>query len=281
MVEGFLSIVAHTAPDAVERLRVFLVNTVGWSVAQDVTDTALERDVVFSSPGEVGSDNGNTRYIRLRALSGEIQLFTYETFVSVAENTGEVTDASFGKLAVGEDARGYHLTAVADLERLVLHIEAYDATRYMAYVGRINTYYTVAECGYPNLVKGGAAAAYDWYYSAAERNSWMMGADSTVRHYYAFDMLDATVLAAGQSSDRNGAQVFSAPILVHTGGAGNSELAGEPRGVFRAPRELAAQNAFFPVGGRLYTVLESNGVPMLVGPVTASGTDVPLLYSAD
>lgn len=279
MSVGYLSIPVQDEQEAVSRLKTFLVDDIGWSVAQDVTDTASDRDVVFSSAGETVVDNSFTRYIRLRGTSNAILLYTYETFTDIGTNTGGVADATYGLLTVEGDVQGFILSAVADLERVVLHAETYDGVRYQAYVGRITPYYKAQDHNYPNIVKGGQATTYDWFYSANPRNVFMRAPDGTQQHYFGIQPLDATALDACQSSDRNGQMVLSAPVLVHEGTAANSELAGEPRGVYRVPRETSQHNMFLPIDNQLYVVFESNGIPMAVGPVTASGIQVPRLQT--
>lgn len=279
MVEGFLSTSVIDEQAAVGRLKAFLVDVVGWVVAEDVTDTASDRDIVFQSEGESGSGNTYTRYIRLRGTSDGIALYTYETFTDVSTNTGEVNDATYGLLNTEADTQGFFLIAVADLERVVLHVETYNGVRYMAYAGRINSYYTVAQHNYPNLVKGCQAVAYDWYYSAEERNCWMVGPEGAQKHYFAIEPLAGTNIDTVQVSDRNGKLSLAAPVLVHDGDAGNSELVGEPRGVFRVPDIVSSHNMFLSINNRLYVVLESNDIKWAVGPISELGTVVPRLQT--
>lgn len=281
MSVGFLSVAVADEQAAAEQLRLFLVDTIGWGVAEDVTDTATDRDVVFMSTGEGDSANGFTRYIRIRGTGNALVLYTYETFISTLSNTGEVSDATYGLVTVPDDGRGFLLQAVADLERVVLHVETYAGTRYMGYVGRIKSYSTASQRPYPNLVKGGQSTSYGWYYSALERNSWMRGADSTQAHYYAVEPVNATGLNAGGPNDRNGDVFLSAPVIVRADAdTSKSELAGEPRGVYRLPGGVAQHNAFFTIDMDTYVVFETNSEMMAVGPVTVSGTGELSLYTS-
>ena len=273
----FFSITAENEQQAVSRLTSFLVDTVGWSVAQDVTNTATDRDVVFSSSGEPGVPNGFTRYIRLRGVSNSIFLYTYEQFTTISVNTGELSDASYGKLLVGGDTQGFFLMAVADLERVVLLSESFDGVRRQAYVGRIKSYYNQQQHSYPNLIKGGEDAAYTWYYNINDRNAWMIGTEGLKAHYFAIEPLNNSGLLAGQSSDRDGSMILAAPVLVRNDpDPALGELVGEPRGVFRAPVETTSHTTFIKLKGEVYVVFESNGVPMAAGPI---GTVVPSLQT--
>lgn len=279
MAVGFLSISVEDEQEAVDRLQNWLVNTIGWTVAQDVTDTDTDRDIVLKSVGEPEVLNPNDIYIRLRGTSNNIVLYTYETFTDISTNTGEVSDATYGLINVNVGSQGFFLQVVGDLERAYIHIESYSSThKRFGYVGRILSYYTPDQHPYPNLVKGGQNNAYDWYYSSNERNSWMIANDDTVQHYYGVEPNSLSVLRSSQASDRNGKVFMSAPILVNDSVDSNAELVGEPRGVYRISPEVAAHNTFFPIEDRLYIVLESNAdVNMVVGPVTASGIEPPSL----
>ena len=162
----------ETEQQAVDYIALFLIDVVGWELVEDIEDTATVRDMTFSSTGELEVPNGFKRYIRLRAESNAIQLYTYETYNSSVDNTGEVTEATYGKITTEGDAQGFEATVIADKERVVLFFRTYDDNaQYLGYVGRIKSYYNVYQNRYPNMVKGCQNAAYNWYYSAAERNA--------------------------------------------------------------------------------------------------------------
>lgn len=274
MVAGYMRLAVQDEQEAVERITTFLSGTIGWTIAQDVTNTATDRDVVFSSAGEPDVDNSFTRYIRLRGTSNGIKLYTYETFVDVGTNTGELEDAD-GILNVEGDNQGFFITAVADLERVVLQSQTYNDANRQAYVGRINSYYTSDQHNYPNIVKGGEDTTDTWF-SPTANNAWMYGAEGSIAEYYGIQPVNSVTLEAGQESDRNGSMTLGAPILVRDDADPNlGELVGEPRGVFAGPPEVLANHIFVAFEGRVYTVFENDNVPMVVGPVTASGTEIP------
>jgi hypothetical protein len=273
MVGGYLAIAVLDEQEAVDRTAEFLTSEIGWKVAQDVADSPTDRDVVLEASGELDSGNGLTRYIRLRGNSNSIYLYTYETFTSVSVNTGEVSDVTYGLLNVGTSAAGFRLVVVADQERVVLHCELSDGTKRQSYVGRIKSYYRAQDFPYPNIVKGCQSTTYDWYYTAAERNSWMRAPDGTQQHYFAVEPISSTALDASGVSARTGEFVIAAPILTHNTISGNKELVGEPRGLFRVPTEVEDHNNFISLDGELYAVLESNSKAWAVGPITVSGVD--------
>ncbi len=281
MAVGFLSIAVGDEQQAADRINTFLTGDIGWDVAQDVTNSASDRDIVFTSRGEPDAGNGFPRYIRIRGTGNAIVMHTYETFVDVGTNTGEVAEATYGLVTAPDDSRGFFLQVVADLERIVVHVETYAGTRYLGYAGRIKSYYTANQHNYPNLVKGSQSITYTWYYSAAERNAWMIAPEGGQAHYYAIEPINSTELNATGPNDRNGEVVLAAPVLVRDDvDPSKSELVGEPRGVYRMPRELAQHNTFVTVDGETYVVFDDlNAGMMAVGPVTVSGVGVPALYT--
>jgi len=280
VANSFLTIGVKDEQQAVERLYFFLTSSVGWQLVQDVSDTGTDRDVVLSSSGEPEVPNGLTRYIRLRGTGNSIKLYTYETFSNISSFTGELSDSTYGLINTEADSQGFSLTAVADLERVVIHVETYDGVRYLGYVGRINSYYSVYDFRYPNLVKGCQSTTYDWYYSAAERNSWMLSSSGTVDHYYSMEPANSTSLTAGLASDRNGSFFLAAPVLIHPQAHQDlSEVVGEPRGIYRISEEVAQNQMLLDIGGSVYVVLGANSKFWAVGPVTSSGTGVAAMYT--
>lgn len=260
--------------EAVSSLVIFLTDTVGWEIAEDVSNTGDLRDVVLMSAGEPEVPNGFPRYIRIQTINDLIRLHTYETFINIANNTGELSDGSGHVYAFAAPAQGFEIVAVADLERVIIGTIPYTGTNnYTGYVGRINSYYRANEHNYPNLIKTGAATAVTWYYSAAETNCFMIGPHGSKQHYHAIEPLNSTGLLAGDSDDRSGKVALAAPVLVNTDAdSQRSELVGEPRGVYRISPEIAGASSFVTIDGEVYVTFLRTGVHMVWGPV---GTDVP------
>lgn len=264
----------------VSALATFLVDTVGWEIAENASDTGDVRDVVLKSAGEPEVPNVFPRYIRIRNASGSIHLHTYETFTSTTINTGELDDSTYAVVCAFENpSQGFEVVVVADLERVIITHYPYTGTNnYTGYIGRINSYYQANTNNYPNLVKGSAVTTYTWYYSAAETHCFMIGPHGSKQHYHAIEPLNSTGLEAGATSDRDGANMLTAPVLVNTDvDSQRSELVGEPRGVYRISPEVSAVNSFVKINGEVYVTSVQSGVHMAMGPV---GTDVPPLTSA-
>jgi len=271
MVEGMIGVAVVDEQEAANWLITFLVNDIGWVVAQDVTDVPTERDVVFQSNGEDGAPNPYPRYIRLRGVSNGLYLYTYETFTSVLDNTGEVS----GYVTLEPDAQGLHMLVVADLERVIIHIQTYDSVKYMGYVGRIYSYYTVEQHKYPNLVKGCAASTNGWF----ENQAWAIGPTGVQQAYLAIEPASEGVLNIGVIGVRNGLVTLAAPVLAHDGIPGESELIGEPMGLFSLPGTFG-HGQIISIFGRLYLTVSCDGRAFAVGPITALGvTTPPSLYT--
>jgi len=270
MASHYLQLNVADVYAAVNKLSIFLTDVVGWEIAEDVSDTGDVRDVVLRSVGEPEVPNGFPRYIRIRnnEANTAVYLHTYETFTNINTNTGEVNDSSSYVWGTN-DAQGIELVAVADLERVIIVHYPYTGTNaYVGYVGRLTPYHRANEHNYPNLVKGGSAAAITWYYSAAETNCFMIGPHGTAQHYYAVEPLNSTGLDAGTASDRNNTTILAAPVLINTNASPQrSELVGEPRGVYRLSSEVSQVGTFIEIDGDTYVVSVQSGVHMALGPI--------------
>lgn len=263
---------------AISSLVSFLTTTVGWVVAEQITDTGSSIDIVLSSVGEPEVPNGFPRYIRLQSATGFIVLFTYETFESVGVNTGELSDSNYGKLIAPNVAQGFEMMVVADLERVIINTFPYTGTTtYTGYVGRITPYHRANEHKYPNIVKGATSSLHTWYFSTQQRNSFMLGPHGSKQHYFATEPINVTGLIAAGSSDRGGHTTMSAPVIVNTDVDNQrSEIVGEPRGVYRVSPEVTQTGAFISIAGEVYVTFVQNAVHMVMGPI---GTEIPPLMS--
>lgn len=280
MSVGYLSTAVLDEQEAVRRIKDFLITSIGWSVSEEISNTASDVDIVFSSPGEADVQNQFQRFIRIRGTGNYVYLYTYDTFISSMSYTGELEDSSYGRVVVPSDSQGCFIRVVADLERVVVSTTSYNGTTYIGYVGRITSYYYDYQHPYPNIVKGCDNALYDWYYSAGSTNSWMFGPEGTKAHYYAVEPVGFSGLSAGKVSDRNGEVFMSAPVLVRDDADQNkSELVGEPRGIYRVVAGPSLHGSFLSLGEDIYVVFSSNNKSWVVGPVTVSGVGAPRLFT--
>lgn len=253
--------------NAVDKIAKFLVRYIGWSVAQDVTDTATDRDIVLSSPGELYVNNPKTRYIRLRGNADTIILSTYETFTSTVSNTGLLSEATYGHVNCIGTVR---VTCVADLERVVIHIEEDGGSRFFGYVGRIDAYTEWPQHNYPNLIKGMNQVIYDFFYTAVDSNMFMRRSDGTVSPYFSASVVSSSTVNAGGVSMRTGAPAaFKIPVFYDRSST-FKEVPGELRGVYWVPEELFDHGDFIKIDGQIYTIikgLDNNGA-WAIGPVS-------------
>lgn len=276
MASGYKRLFCTDEQQAVEKLKTFLVDDIGWQVEEDITDTASDRDITFSSDGEDDVANAFTRYIRLRGTGNEIKLFTYETYIDSITNTGEVSDSSYGHVTTGSSP--FILTAVADKERLTFQVEEESGDLYYGYVGRIDSYYRASQHKYPNLVKGCDSSSQDWFYDSAERNMWMRAADGTVQHYLPVSIVSSSQgVSQGGISDRADTQfVFKLPIG-RLGNDSNDEIAGEVRGLYRVANAAHQPGQFIAIDTKLYVIFSTgiSGYKFANGPVHDNGLTLP------
>lgn len=252
-------------------IAVFLTDVVGWEMVES-SDTGDVFDAVFKSAGEPEVPNGFARYIRIsNSYLTHLVLYTYETFVSTAVNTGEVVGSIWGI----NSTQGQEVVVVADLERVVIVHYPYTGTNvYTGYAGRITPYHRANEHPYPNMVKSSTATAITWY-STDPNNCYMVGPTGAVQSYYAVEPLNTVGLEAGTGSDRDGTDTLAAPVIINVDpDPTKSELVGEPRGVYRISPEISQANTFLKIAGEVYVTSVQSGVHVATGPV---GTEVPSL----
>lgn len=269
---GYIKVSVDNEQDAVNRIAKFLVDEIGWTVAEDIADTGSDRDITFQSDGDPSSDNDNTRYVRIKGQSNDIELFTYETYTDSTTNTGEVWDSSFGHLqAVGS----FDLWVVADLERVILALQEDGGNIYFGYAGRIDSYYKPIEHPYPNLVKGMQNGLYDWFYSSNPRNMWMKRSDGSTGHYYAIKMVDDSTVNSSPSARDGSVSLFKMP-LVYDVDSSYYEAVGEPRGVYWVTSEIFQHGDFLAIDDLVYLIIEEDDgdYSWACGPV-ASGILTP------
>lgn len=266
MAASFLVFTESTEQDVVDIIAKFLVRYVGWTVAQNVTDTASDRDIVLRSTGENSANNPNPRYIRLRGNINNIYLSTYETFVNISTNTGEVSDATYGLLQCNGTVIAM---VVADLERVFIHIEEDTGPRFFGYVGRIDPYTEWPQHPYPNIVKGMAQTAYDFFYTASPFNMFMRRNDGTVSPYFPVLLVNSnTVVAAGHSTRNGQISGFRIPV-VYKDVAAQSEIAGELRGVYWMPDAYVNHGDYIRIDDRPYVVIQGTAsTAWAVGPIS-------------
>lgn len=276
MAGGYLNVPVSTEQEAVDKMAKFLVRHVGWSLVEDRTNTATDRDIVLSSNGEGSVDNPNIIFIRLRGNGDVIRLFTYETYVNSTTFTGELSDNSFGFVTCPGII---NMMVVADLERVFFHIEEDTGPRYFGYAGRIDSYYSPAIHPYPNLIKGMDLVTYDFFYTDLPRNMWMRRSDGTVSPYYNAVVVDgSTVAASGLSARTNQIAAFKIPIR-YSDNASFLEVVGELRGIYWVSELRVRHGDFISINDKTHVVIRgsSNATAWAVGPASRDQNVPPLI----
>lgn len=269
MADHFLRVVVDSEQEAVDFIAKFLVREVGWSLVDNRADTSSDRDVVLSSPGESDNDNPHEVFIRIRGFSDDLVLFTYESYEDSSTYSGELSHSTYGNItAIGT----FYLTVVADLDRVAIHVKEDGGNSYFGYLGRISSYYDWPAHPHPNLIKGMQSTVYDFFYTAAERNMWMIRPDGSVYSYKPLLVVNGDAITeSSYQSARTGKRFFFA-LPVYSDYAGQEEIAGELKGVFTGPAANYGFESFVNINGKTYVCFDSSNssYTWFVGPVGPS-----------
>jgi len=272
---GYLLIPTLDEQGAVDVIAKYLVRVLNWTLVDDIANSGTDRDVVLSSPGERSAKNNHTLYVRLRGNSDNIYLTTYQTYTNSVTFTGAVSDATYGLIkCTGENK----CMVVADLERVFIHIDHADGSKYYGYAGRIDSYTDWTKHIYPNLIKGMETTSYGFLYDDNPRSMFMLRSDGTKSPYYPCLIVNEDTLTAGGISARNGQMPgFKIPV-VYKDNASFYEVAGELRGVYWVPGTVSSHGDFITLQGRTYVVVQSSASSdaFAIGPI-APGTIPPAI----
>lgn len=268
---GFFRTSGLDEQDLVDKIAKFLVNTIGWSVVDDLANTATDRRVVLSSPGEQIIGNPNLVYIELRGTSNYIYLSTYETYTDSVTYTGLLEDATYGRVTANTQM---WITCVADLERVAFTLTDASSNSYSGYAGRITSYYKPSEHPYPNLIKGNTSTSYNYFYTGAQRNMWMFRADGVKGAYYPLEVTDSTDYPSYLRTQRSDKTFMAAIPVYYSLDASFYEIAGELRGIYHLSGESSGLHAYYEFDGKIYvTANQSSGntVDFIMGPIADVG----------
>lgn len=274
MANHYFKLWADDEQEAVDLTAKFLVRQVGWTVLEDITNTASDRDITLSSSGEASVINPNDVIIRLRGFSDSLYFYTYETYVNSSTNTGEVSEGTYGRLTFTGAGT---IKVVADLERVAIHFTEDGGSRYFGYAGRIDSYYSYWDHAYPNLIKGMINVDYDFYYNSNPFNMWMRANDGSVDHYYPLFIINANTLIRGsyQAARGDARHFFAVPVFNSTGG--QEEVAGELRGIYATSNLNYDNDDIVFINNKPYTNFNSfdSQYTWFVGPMSDTELTIP------
>jgi hypothetical protein len=281
---GFFRKAITDEQDAVDSMAKFLVNTIGWSLVEDRTDTSTDRRVVLSSTGEDEIGNPNLVYVELRGVSNYVSVSTYETYTDSVTYTGLLEDSSYGKVyCLNQNL----LTCVADLERVTFTLQQAAGLTYVGYAGRITSYYKASEHQFPNLIKGMTSSTYDYLYPSAQRNMYMHRSDGTKGDYRALPISDSTDYPAYVPGARTNKTFFAALPVYYNLDASYYEIAGELRGIYHTSGQMYGYNAYYEFNGKVYVLINNSNSATenyIMGPIADSGSPIvenPYVYWND
>lgn len=265
MVANYTSFLASDIQDCLVKIDDFLINHVGWYRLDTVSDTSSDKDYVYESDGErERASNANKRIIRLRAQSSVFRFYAYETYTNSSTHTGELFDISDTRFANITDEHRCRVTA--DKERVIISVDDNSTDRYVAYIGRVDSFYDESLDPYPNMVRGQLSASYDWFDSFA--TYYAMDHDGNEREYKLTTAFD--LVYAGGPNPRNQQFYFTSPTLYYDGTFGYYELRGKVRGVYQCAEKRLSHGTFVTMASGTHLVQKTTDEAdaVSIGPLT-------------
>lgn len=257
-MDKLLTGLAQSEQAVVRRLRDQLVVD-GWSVVEEISNTASDADFAFSSVS-VDPSYG-TLYARARGYSGYIHLYAYSEYVDSTTVSGEVHDSTYSRVFVPSSEFRYWLFTNEDAIKLALHDISGDKV-YHGYIGRVESVYPPYLDAAPLIVFG----------THNDSSYWGDGLSARVLDYYgntvpatAWSALDASVSG---SSFCGGFSTFS---LIVTSSGSYPEVRGAVPGVRNTfPGHAPTGYSFVTASGVYYSFSKSGslGVGYAYGPVS-------------
>jgi len=230
----------------------FLVSTLEWTRVGTITDTAVDRDYVWSSPGE--DTERDPIYIRLRGNSDIIYEYGYGVWQSAAVYWQEIYDVSYTKLAIGASPFRYWAFGDKNFICIIIRGNA-TASKYtfIGYLGYIRSYYPSEKDKRPILIHGHPSATYSW--DSSNVNYMYTANASGVASYGALNP-HAGILIYDQCSRTSSATLW--PFPLYYGGVGYKEVRGEPYGVYQVNGSIAGNATHIATASGVFLVHQGN-----------------------
>lgn len=233
----------------------FLVNHVGWYRIDTISDTASNRDYVWTSDGEPDwSDNSFPRIIRIRAQSNFVYFYTYETYTNSSTYTGQIHNATY---SMAQDmTTGIWYTFIGDKERFITrhrHSSVGTAFHAPSYLGRVKSLFNVGFVPYPNWVKGCRYTYTEWGGTSNDDRSYSYSPTGVQRYSYILSMAS---LSDGDTPNHRNEKYLAVPANAYSSETSlDYFLPGQPRGVYQVSR-LLQQEAFITLASGTHKVMK-------------------------
>lgn len=262
---------ARTEQDLILALDDFLVNDIGWTQVEKVSDTTSNRDYAWSSPGEDDwvAEGGDPVYIRVRGQSDYLYCYGYRTYTNSTINTFELYDATYTRVDLSSDWQEYWFYGDKNFVCAII-IDTYINEPLVMYLGLINSYYGIEVDDYPLAIKGNYSNIYTWNYNPY---IYMYGIVASGENTYVG--LDWWNTVQYDTGIRNGNKVVMLPVPVVRQDSSLGEVRGEAYGVYHVNgARLPVMGAITSSSGVFITAKVDNNEQRChaYGPV-ASGTD--------
>jgi hypothetical protein len=241
--------IVTTEQDLVTEIDSFLTSDIGgWTRHVTVSDTASNRDYVFTSAGETG--DYDQIYIRFRAEANYLYFYGYITFVDVGDNSGEIYDASYTRFPTGATPFRYWLVGNKDF----IQVHIMQAYYYMGYAGLIRSYYITETDNYPLLIRGMSGSSTTWNSSnTSYMHNPTTSGEQAYKIYSAWD-----TYAVKYDIGLRSPEVLMLPLVAYSATVSQYEVRGEPYGVFQS-------NATYTAHGASMTTVSGSFLSFLIG----------------
>lgn len=215
--------------DLVLALDDFLVNDIGWTQVERVSDTTSNRDYAWSSPGEDDwvAEGGDPVYIRLRGQSNYLYCYGYRTYTDSTTNTFELYSSTYTRVYLSDDWFDYWFYGDKNFVCGIINKTSIDEP-VIFYLGLIESYYDIGRDDYPLLVKGSYTDTSSWNYTtyAYMHNCTNSGAaDYDGVDWWTYLQYDRGIISPSS--------LVMFPVVLVNETGGQEEIRGEPRGVYQ------------------------------------------------
>lgn len=218
-----------TEQDAVLALDDFLVNTIGWTRVDTVSDTTTNRDYVWKSTGDSDwvSSGGDPIYIRVRGELDKWVVYGYRTYTDSVTYTFELYDATGSNVDLSASWLRYWFYGDKNFVCCIFYDESNDYP-ISCYLGLINPYYDITNDDYPLLIKGQSSYTYGW---VGTEECYMY--DCVSSGVSPHDTTNWWTILQYDRGVRDGGYVVMLPSVLVNRTTGELEVRGEPHGVYQ------------------------------------------------
>jgi hypothetical protein len=238
----YLNGTAATEQDLIDDLDSFLVNNVGWTLIDTVTDTGSDNDRVYFRQGTNGLRD---MYVRWRGTGNQIRVYGYSLWVSSGQNSDEIHNSSNTVINVGSSSLNYWFFGDAHWCWVIVQ-NGDNSNYYSCFGGFCNSYYNSSDDDLPLAVAGMGSNTYTFESDRLYMYSPVIS--GTPIKYESLDAVSSSLLVYSSPNTRDGSFGFL-PIITYTDITGHFEVRGELPGIFQANGAGLSTQSFITISG--------------------------------